>query len=412
MSSLREKIELAKLTKPNKYRQIPKPTEPTETTEPISHGAILDRLLNELRPIDLGDSSSRVKTVLTVETILQTAKANHWQLCRNNGTTYVYNGQYWQQLEPERLEVFLGQAAEMLGVPPIAAKFFRFRQDLVRQFETSAILPTPTPQPDKVHINLLNGTFEFSPSGTTLKPFDPADFIAYQLLFKYDPTATSPIFQAYLDRVLPDPDRQKVLAEFVGYVFIRHGSRLLKEEKALILYGTGANGKSIFFEVITALLGHENVSHFSLASLTEEKGFYRSQIEHKLLNYCSEISNRLEAAMFKNLVSGEPVEVSHKYGQPYTMRNYAKLVFNSNELPKDVEHSHAFFRRFLIIPFDQTIPDDQQDKRLHSKIIENELAVSTPPTPSFLAIAACLPLGAKNGCNEHSQVGSNVCQGR
>ena len=173
---------------------------------------------------------------------------------------------------------------------------------------------------------------------------------------------------------MPDIERQRVLAEFLGYVFIKHGSNTLKEEKALILYGTGANGKSVFFEIVTAMFGRENVSNYSLQSLTEEKGFYRAKISNKLVNYASEISGKLEASLFKNMVSGEPVEACLKYGQPFTMTDYAKFIFNCNELPKDVEYTNAYFRRFLIIPFDVTIPENEQDKNLHAKIIEKELS--------------------------------------
>ena len=56
------------------------------------------------------------------------------------------------------------------------------------------------------------------------------------------------------------------------------------------------------------------------------------------------------------------------------LTNYAKLIFNCNELPKDVEHSNAYFRRFLIVPFDITIPEQQQDKDLATKIINAELS--------------------------------------
>jgi putative DNA primase/helicase len=61
-------------------------------------------------------------------------------------------------------------------------------------------------------------------------------------------------------------------------------------------------------------------------------------------------------------------------GQPFNLKQYAKLIFNCNELPKDVEHTNAYFRRFLIIPFDVTIQPHEQDKQLHIKIIENELS--------------------------------------
>jgi putative DNA primase/helicase len=232
-------------------------------------------------------------------------------------------------------------------------------------------------QLDKLKLNLkhyLVLTIEISSKGTELRPFDRSDFITYQLPFEYNPQAKAPLFEAYLNKVLPDTERQRVLAEYLGFVFIKHGSNALKEEKALILYGTGANGKSVFFEVVNNLLGNENVSSYSLQSLTNDNGYFRAKLANKLVNYASEINGNLEASIFKQLVSGEPVEARLPYGQPFILKQYAKLIFNCNELPKDVEHTNAYFRRFLIIPFDVTIPPHEQDKSLHTKIIESELS--------------------------------------
>jgi putative DNA primase/helicase len=111
-----------------------------------------------------------------------------------------------------------------------------------------------------------------------------------------------------------------------------------------------------------------------LQSLTNDNGYFRAKLANKLVNYASEINGNLEASIFKQLVSGEPVEARLPYGQPFILKQYAKLIFNCNELPKDVEHTNAYFRRFLIIPFDVTIPQQEQDKQLHTKIIENELS--------------------------------------
>jgi putative DNA primase/helicase len=49
-------------------------------------------------------------------------------------------------------------------------------------------------------------------------------------------------------------------------------------------------------------------------------------------------------------------------------------MFNCNELPRDVEQTDAFFRRFLLVPFDVTIPEAEQDKGLSGKIIGSELS--------------------------------------
>jgi putative DNA primase/helicase len=92
------------------------------------------------------------------------------------------------------------------------------------------------------------------------------------------------------------------------------------------------------------------------------------------VNYASEINGKLEADIFKRMVSGEVIPARLPYGNPMQLEQYAKLIFNCNELPKDVEHTNAYFRRFLIIPFNITIPEKEQDKNLHNKIIDKELS--------------------------------------
>jgi putative DNA primase/helicase len=312
--------------------------------------------------------------VLSIENALLFAEKNRWGLCKNHDFIYLFNGTFWDEIDKETFQKFLGEASEQMGVAKFSARFYQFREQLFKQFLASAYLPTPESNKDTVLINLQNGTFEISPNGTKLRPFDRSDFITYQLPFEYNPQAEAPLFQAYLNKVLPDTERQRVLAEYLGFVFIKHGSNALKEEKALILYGTGANGKSVFFEVVNALLGNDNVSSYSLQSLTNDNGYFRAKLANKLVNYASEINGNLEASIFKQLVSGEPVEARLPYGQPFILKQYAKLIFNCNELPKDVEHTNAYFRRFLIIPFDVTIPPQEQDKNLHTKIIEKELS--------------------------------------
>jgi putative DNA primase/helicase len=312
--------------------------------------------------------------ILSVENTLHVAAKNRWGLCKNQDFVYLYNGAYWAYIDKEAFQKFLGEAAEKMGVARFTARFYQFREQMLKQFLSTEYLPTPAPPEKAVYINLKNGTLEVNETGARLKPFNRADFLTYQLPFEYNPQTKAPIFQAYLDRVLPDKEKQNVIAEFLGFVFIRNGSNTLKEEKALVLFGTGANGKSVFFEVVNALLGKENTSTHSLQSLTDTSGYYRAMIANKLVNYASEISTNLETAVFKQLVSGEPVEARLPYGRPMQITQYAKLIFNCNELPKDVEHTHAYFRRFLIIPFDITIPEHEQDKQLHTRIIEHELS--------------------------------------
>jgi putative DNA primase/helicase len=349
----------------------------------IPHSEVLSQLLGQIGAADfrelagISDANERLRKkhflICCVEKILHIALENNWGICRRYDFIYLYNGAYWRQIEVPELQTFLGAAAEKLGIDKFDARLYSFREQLYRQFLSASHLPAPDNSKGPVLINLKNGTFEIGTYHQKLRAPNPADFITYQLPFTYDPHASAPIFQEYLNKVQPDPARQLILAEYIGYLFIR--AKTMKLEKTLLLYGTGANGKSVFFDVINALLGgNANVSNYSLQNLTNENGYYRAMIANKLVNYASEINGKLEAAIFKQLVSGEPVEARMPYGLPFTLTDYAKLIFNCNELPKEVEQSHAFFRRFLIIPFEVTIPESEQDKQLSQKIIQQELS--------------------------------------
>lgn len=312
--------------------------------------------------------------VETVDEIVSTAQKNRWGLCKNLDFIYLYNGAYWASVENDTFQKFLGEAAAKMGIDKYTSKHYKFREELLKQFLATNHLHTPQPDAGTVCINLQNGTFEIKNGKTKLRRFNAADFITYQLPFEYNKTATAPQFETYLKKVLPDIERQLILAEYLGYVFIKNGAKTIKEEKALVLYGSGANGKSVFFEVVCALLGQENTSNYSLQSLTNDNGYYRAAIANKLVNYASEINGRHDANIFKQLTSGEPVEARHPYGRAFSLTQYARLIFNCNELPGDVEHTNAYFRRFLLIPFDVTVPKDEQDKELHNKIIGSELS--------------------------------------
>lgn len=366
--------ELAAIERRALARLFPEPERPAK---------LLDKLLEQVEKVDfreragLTDEADKLGKrhflVCAVEEVLDKARANRWDLCKNTAFVYVFNGAYWEAVEKEELQTFLGKAAERMGVDRFDARHYMFKGQLVQQFHAEAHLPTPEPNADVVLVNLRNGTFEIGTKEQRLRPASPRDFLTYQLPFDYDPEATAPTFQAYLDKVQPDRDRQRILAESVAYLFVTPGT--LKLEKVPLLYGTGANGKSVFFDVVNALLGGgANVSSFTLQQLTDESGYFRAKIANKLVNYASEINGKMDAAIFKALASGEPVSARLPYGEPFTVTRYAKLMFNCNELPREVEQTDAFFRRFLLVPFDVTIPDAEQDKGLSGKIIGKELS--------------------------------------
>ena len=89
----------------------------------------------------------------------------------------------------------------------------------------------------------------------------------------------------------------------------------MKLEKCLVLYGSGKNGKSVFVDIVEALLGKENISHESLSDMCGENGDRsRANLSGKLLNTCSDVApNAFSGDIFKRIASGEPISTRQLY---------------------------------------------------------------------------------------------------
>jgi len=307
-----------------------------------------------------------------VHTLIEIAKIKNWHIIHDGGFFYIYNGAFWVALEDAEVKNFLKDAAIKMGYPKIECMDADFVNKLFQQAEQSGFFTERAFVKQSI-INLKNGSLVLNKAGVTIKPFDYRDFLTHQLNFSHSPKAINHVFLTYLEEVLPDSDTRKTLQQVAGYLFIKG----LKMEKVFFLFGTGANGKSVFFEVINGVIGSDNISNFSLESLTDDKGYHRAMIKDKIVNYGTDIRlTKIDVGMFKTLASGEPIEARLPYRDPFVMTDYAKLIFNVNRMDSaNIEHTHGFYRRLLIIPFNQTIADENQDRDLHTKILNDRAGV-------------------------------------
>lgn len=118
-----------------------------------------------------------------------------------------------------------------------------------------------------------------------------------------------------------------------------------------MLHGpNGSNGKSTLLNMIIQLLGDENVSKLSLKDINDK--FRLMHIYGKVANIGDDISSQYfeESEIFKKLVTGQFVTAEHKGQDSVQFRNYAKLFFAANELPKTADKSDAFLTRILPVP--------------------------------------------------------------
>ena len=229
--------------------------------------ATLDSFLNHVKQIAFSELCESEKPkhatyyVNSIEYLLKAVKAHGLDFGFRNGEPYFFTGEFWQRIEPKIFRHFLQLAGAKQGIPYEIVKDHKFVDKLEDQFASEARFPVLTAN-DTPKINLRNGTLHFTSNGTELKPFDKQDGLTYQLHYDYDESATAPLFRRFITHVLPDSGLRKLLFQYVGYVFLRN----MKLDKILFLYGGGANGKSVFLNVIRGLVGNEQCCEWGLCS--------------------------------------------------------------------------------------------------------------------------------------------------
>ena len=314
--------------------------------------------------------TDEIKAVLVSERVREVAYGLGYGLVINEGkVAYLYNKVCWEQINELDLKHFLGKAFQKMGADRYMARNVRIANRIYEQACYS--LYKQTEQDETVtRINLNNLTLVIGNDGCVQEQqHSPDDYFFYALPYDYDPKASSPMFQKFLDEVLPEKDVRLVLQEFIGCCLNPN----IKLEKALCCVGSGFNGKSVFFETMLAMLGENNVTSYNINSLCDDKGYSRIMIKNKLLNYSSDFNGKIFAnGIFKQLTSGEPVEARRLYKEPEIVRNYARLAFNCNSMPSSADTSFGFRRRLLIILFNKKIDKSKADPDL-AKRLKTEL---------------------------------------
>lgn len=214
--------------------------------------------------------------------------------------------------------------------------------------------------------NLANGILKLSINKGVLKAslhsHSPNFLSFYSLSFNFDQNIDAPIFNSTIRQIIPDPSELCVLQEFIGLCTINYPHF----EKALIILGSGANGKGVIYAIIKALLGTENISNVPLENFTHGRTYALAETQNKLVNFASEFtsSKNTSLGLLKSFISGEEIQVEKKYIDPYTFKATARLIVTTNKLPQLNDPSNAIKRRLILLHLKTTIPEGERNPLL------------------------------------------------
>lgn len=190
----------------------------------------------------------------------------------------------------------------------------------------------------------------------TVIPNTPQFFNLTCLPVAYDPAATAPRWEAFLDKNLQGNEEEiLLLQQWFGYC-LTPDTRL---HKFLMLEGDGRNGKSVVCAVLRALLGDDSVSSVSLESMADTRMI--SSLEGKLANIVGDMGevSRVAEGILKSLVSGEKFSIDQKYKSTIHIEPKARLMFATNVRPRFTDRSSGIWRRLILLPITHVVSDDE-----------------------------------------------------
>lgn len=228
-------------------------------------------------------------------------------------------------------------------------------------------------------LNFKNGTLDLKTG--RLIPHDQEHFITKLIHYDYRPDATCPTFLAFLKRITEKhPGLIGYLQKALGYSLTGHTI----EKAVFLLHGRGDNGKSTLLSLFLKLLEEYGVllqidtlmvrqeSNNTQADLADLRG------ARFVMTSETEEGQRLAEGKLKRITQGMGrIKATRKYENPVEFPESHKLWIDANHLPIVRGTDNAIWNRLHPIPFDVTIPKEEQDPELPNKLIAEAEGILT-----------------------------------
>lgn len=324
----------------------------------------------EQRLIDAAATAQRSLAQIDAECGADARKMQRWKMLRNivDAGAAAAAGLKGRQSNRRKYSVSSGNAGKIMGM---------LDQASVHRTLTMEELDT-----DELAFNVKNGTIRFrcveepDPDASDhskcmlkrwcaeLTPHSRGDNITKIAPVEYDPQATCPTFEAAMRKFLPIEPVRNFVQRFHGYAL----TGLIGEQCFVFSYGTGANWKSTFVEVVAGVMGPycATINFESISGDQQRTGSQASPDLARLpgarLVRASEPERgvHFKESLIKSLTGGEPMLVRSLNKEFFEFRPTFKLVLSGNHKPEIGGVDHGIWRRVKFVPWPVTIADHER----------------------------------------------------
>jgi P4 family phage/plasmid primase-like protien len=200
-----------------------------------------------------------------------------------------------------------------------------------------------------------------------------ADYITKSLTpYTIGDAAKAVRWQSFLVQIFND-DAQLIdwLHRWCGYLLTGATS----EQIFLFFFGLGANGKSVFAELVKYLMGDygRSVASETLTETKRQAGGASPDLADLIgcrLAMSSETEDgaALAESLVKSLTSGDSITARKLYCEPVQFQPLFKLLMLGNHRPVIRGNDYGIWRRVRLVPFMRTFSEQERDPNLLDKL--------------------------------------------
>lgn len=234
------------------------------------------------------------------------------------------------------------------------------------------------------------------------------DFITRQAAVGYRPDAAAPLWEAFVERILPDDDVRRFVRRALGACLVDSAS----DQAVVVAHGGGANGKSTLFDVVSDVLGDYSMPVSVKTFLADDRAsgsapqpdLVRLALRPRMVRASEPPpGSRLAEGIIKEVTGGEKLVARDLNTKPIEFRVTWKLFLQCNTRPSVRGGDDGIWRRILLVPFSVQIPPDERDPQLKDKLLAEREGVLNWLIDGYVDWLGCGGLAPPASVQEASQ---------
>ncbi len=232
-------------------------------------------------------------------------------------------------------------------------------------------VPASVLDADPMLLGVGNGVVDLRTGA--LLPNRPELYVTRFCNANYDTRADCPRWLRFLDQVFSgDVDTIEAVQRLLGYTL----TGLNTEEIMVIAYGHGANGKSVFGNVVHFIMGEYSTTAASsilVARAANDTGprddlAALAGARHVSINELQS-GDRLDERTVKVLAGRERIAARHLYGRPFEFVPSFTAWLRTNHKPIIHGTDEGIWRRIALLPFLRQFAEHERDPHLETKLL-------------------------------------------